>query len=703
MFTSTQAQEVTEEVPLPPTLTEIPSLIPTFTEPPSLTPTLTATYTETPSETPTLSETPTEAPTETQVIPSATVSDVPLPTLTSTPIPTLTPIQLSVETPTLIPTASFTPEPAEASQSFGFVTLDSSTVTYRYAADMNELVAAIEEANSNSRYVIWLTGTEYLFDELDDTLEVASDVIVIGNNPNSPPTLRKTTTQDARAFYVLGSGKLLLRNLIIKDFQNAGTGGAVYNQHGQLLVYDVRFENNTSMADGGAITNLGTLNVWNSTFDNNRSQFGGGALRNNGGTIEVRCTTFSANRALYAGGINNYLGNTLMVNFSNFEDNIADREDLFGPSEAIYNEPTQLNVDALFNWWNHASGPRPVGQGDSVSPNVTFQIPPSILVQQSEVPIDDPVLCFEPEEVIVPPPSDPTPTPTPIVPPWDLNAYGIQLLHDEQEWNDLEEQYILDGANRVANAFSLFGTLGNTLPDKFKTVMGSNITFLRLAETQPANSPYAFYYSTSAGNCQTFDPNAIILTITVACRGFIKQENHWITGGLVLEQAVIHELGHVLDIRSGYQLRNIVGSGYFLADCTGNRTMGTSAGASWTRGERGWGSAVPQPNQQPPAQLISEFQQNPLNQTDHVEAVADMFLNWVYRRTTDNPPTNISNTPLSDVLPPFDACNYALAGTWRGFQNIMRDGSSDPSKPGNARYWWMEAVLDTMFSQQGWG
>jgi hypothetical protein len=301
-------------------------------------------------------------------------------------------------------------------------------------------------------------------------------------------------------------------------------------------------------------------------------------------------------------------------------------------------------------------------------------------------------------------PATPTPTATPMP---TLSSYGISLVSDGLQWDVIEATNILNGANRVADAFSRFQVFGNTLPDKFKTVMGSSLTFLRLAETQPVNSPYAVYYGTNAGNCEVWDPTVVIATIVVACRGYMRQTDTWITNGFVTEFAAVHELGHVVDIRSGIQLRTIVGStNLFLGDCNvnttypeGERVMGVVS--TWERGQRGWGSTDPDSGN---GQEISQFQQNPYNQTDGVEAAADMFLNWVYRRTSDAAPTNIplEFNPLGRDGPPVAACNYAISGSWLGFRNINRDGSDDTRRPGNVRYWWIEGTLQVIFRSQTW-
>jgi hypothetical protein len=57
-----------------------------------------------------------------------------------------------------------------------------------------------------------------------------------------------------------------------------------------------------------------------------------------------------------------------------------------------------------------------------------------------------------------------------------------------------------------------------------------------------------------------------------------------------------------------------------------------------------------------------------------------MFLNWVYRRTSDAPPQD-------------DPCDYALSGNWVGFENIDIYGDSDLQLSGNVRYWWMDEQM----------
>jgi hypothetical protein len=136
--------------------------------------------------------------------------------------------------------------------------------------------------------------------------------------------------------------------------------------------------------------------------------------------------------------------------------------------------------------------------------------------------------------------------------------------------------------------------------------------------------------------------------------------------------------------------------------------MGVASGQTWARGVRGWGSAEQNASG---GQNITKYQQNPANTP--VEAAADMFLNWVYRRFQDAAPTGIASPfdPLvNDDPAPASACNYEADGDWEGFRNIGGDGNPEPTNPqsgnnpksGNVRYWWMEGTLGVIFQNRGW-
>lgn len=329
------------------------------------------------------------------------------------------------------------------------------------------------------------------------------------------------------------------------------------------------------------------------------------------------------------------------------------------------------------------------------------------------------------------PTSSPTVTETPL-PPSVLADYGIVLLEDGYSWDtSVEIPAIADGIQRIGSAFELFGVIGTSNADRFETVMGEQIAFLRLAATPPPDTTYIYYYNLVSANCRAFLPEpSQINTPVVACRGAMETTEYWPPGstldGRVLQWAVVHELGHVVNDRSGDQLRIAIrgpepaesgepDDNINLMDCdttsyaTGERVMGVIQGLDWARGQRGWGSVQPDGN----TQSISQFQQNPSSQSGDealVETTADMFLNWVYRRTSDSAPS-ISATfdPLIDDGPaPQAACNYDAilnpdGQPWEGFLNIDREGNLQSiARPGNVRYWWTEGVLNLVFQQLNW-
>ena len=55
-----------------------------------------------------------------------------------------------------------------------------------------------------------------------------------------------------------------------------------------------------------------------------------------------------------------------LVNFNNIEGNTG--TGVYG----VYNHPNNPFLDARYNWWGNASGPGPVGSGDNINGNVTY-------------------------------------------------------------------------------------------------------------------------------------------------------------------------------------------------------------------------------------------------------------------------------------------------------------------------------------------
>ena len=151
-------------------------------------------------------------------------------------------------------------------------------------------------------------------------------------------------------FQTASNGSFVLYGMTIANGHSSTGGGAIMAPIGRVDTYDMKFENNTSDADGGAISVDGTLNLrWstlsgntsvgdggavsvggylyldNSTFSNNTAQGFGGAV-NAGYSSQVERTTFSGNYAGAHGGAiaaYNVYGATLNVRTSTFSSNSA--------------------------------------------------------------------------------------------------------------------------------------------------------------------------------------------------------------------------------------------------------------------------------------------------------------------------------------------------------------------------------------------
>ncbi|WP_376693034.1 Ig-like domain-containing protein [Wenzhouxiangella sp. EGI_FJ10409] len=127
------------------------------------------------------------------------------------------------------------------------------------------LRAAIEEAaEAATPKVIALANGLYL---LDDTLEISSDVTLIGNGPD------QTRIHGARLVTRPGADTLRIENLTL-------SGGGMTVGPDSLTIRRVRFtDNEQDFSFGGAIQTTGSvLDIRDSTFDNNRAVDGGSLM-----------------------------------------------------------------------------------------------------------------------------------------------------------------------------------------------------------------------------------------------------------------------------------------------------------------------------------------------------------------------------------------------------------------------------------------
>jgi hypothetical protein len=304
----------------------------------------------------------------------------------------------------------------------------------------------------------------------------------------------------------------------------------------------------------------------------------------------------------------------------------------------------------------------------------------------------------------------------------ELRLYKVEFDEEGQPWTDHELQEILDGVTQIGLAFSQI--TGGIAPTAFQNDM------------LPGLMPYILFRRTNADDneCITLEGDASRndKPSQVTCAGILANGKALDQGDIVGEitaHTVVHELGHLFDYHKNDALKNAVnqipnitmpgsfhegqtaqGNNWngalracgwqltpdrtaYVTDQLGNRQLAPNPasvkiimGASvsypndviryneWSRGLAGWGTY----SQEGQANLTL-FQQNPDN--IDIEAAADMFLNWVYRRNTDLPPSG-------------DPCTYVPTDTtWQGFQNIDFNGNPDLQLSGNVRYWWMDQVM----------
>lgn len=184
------------------------------------------------------------------------------------------------------------------------------------------------------------------------------------------------------------------------------------------------------------------------------------------------------------------------------------------------------------------------------------------------------------------------------------------------------------------------------------------------------------------------------------------------------QYVLVHEFGHIFNNRtraSDPNATDYLGKLYEAVDETHSNDCADSSGNptgycitdnsngvvmgfvfdGWTRGSRGWGSG--------PANIFTDFQQHPEDyflSRDNLEARldetgADMFLNWIYRKLNNNPPSY-------QVVP----------GNWQGFVNkswnpketgcYVSAGCPDSDYSGDARFIWMNGKMAKIFQEMGW-
>lgn len=267
-----------------------------------------------------------------------------------------------------------------------------------------------------------------------------------------------------------------------------------------------------------------------------------------------------------------------------------------------------------------------------------------------------------------------------------LRDYGVEIRDEGPEatqfWSDSELGLIETAITKTAQALSKFTGSGSIL--SFRTAFIENDTVMT-----EYSIPYILFLRgpnregiAPADNCKIKTQGETTTPRTIVCRG-VKDE----AGGLT-SYTLVHELGHIFQGRTvtllgGYSASaNEMVNKAGLRDCEETPLMGSFNGV-FLRGLDGWGSSEPDGT-------ATTFQQNTDRTPD--ETSADMFLNVVYRLT-------------SDTLPSFDieeACDYDAEGSWSGFKNVdVSEQLLEETLPGNRRYWWMYGALNIILQGLG--
>lgn len=134
-----------------------------------------------------------------------------------------------------------------------------------------------------------------------------------------------------RIFRISNSdGVLNLSDLTLEDGFTSGSGGAIWNQNGELNIIGCSFQNNAAVGDGGAINSNSELNILMSTFAGNQAgdtqaKSGGAIYMSGADPIHLSLSNFSGNIATGSGGAVAIAGSHTEVEISDtiFSGNIA--------------------------------------------------------------------------------------------------------------------------------------------------------------------------------------------------------------------------------------------------------------------------------------------------------------------------------------------------------------------------------------------
>ncbi|GIK30096.1 MAG: hypothetical protein H3C32_10175 [Anaerolineae bacterium] len=333
-----------------------------------------------------------------------------------------------------------------------------------------------------------------------------------------------------------------MHHVTIRNATNDGSGlygyygGAITNR-GSLQLFDSEIAENSAIAGGGGINNIGgQLLLERVSIRANQAGGGAGIQNDMNGSVTAICSRFISNGGDYGGGIlNGQQGNAsgnITVSYSVFDGNYGQP----GARVDIHNLMYEyVTLQAYHNWWGNDNNTPSVSSGVSVNPKLSDDptLPPYIIQPQCQPqPAQMPDFC-----VIE---SVPTVTTIEDIESY-LASYGVNIIDASNTnlWSFAELEAVQHGVLASANAFCL---LSNELELGHVTPQQAFQGLLLLADTDKLHFSRTLSHPY---NCLTKKLNSTDLDprfAEIECGDEVQLSEYTIT----------HELGHVFLYRSTY-------------------------------------------------------------------------------------------------------------------------------------------------------
>ena len=165
---------------------------------------------------------------------------------------------------------------------------------------------------------------------------------------------------------IIGSGELLLNNVKVQNNETDRDGGGIWVDDGTVTVQNSIISNNTARDGGGLFNESGTVSITNSDIGSNVATRNGGGIFNNGGTLTIDQSVINGNSVSgnNGGGIFNS-GGSVTINDSTidgnsttsdgggiFNDGLVNRPGNLVINDGIINNNTSANGGGLSNGFN---------------------------------------------------------------------------------------------------------------------------------------------------------------------------------------------------------------------------------------------------------------------------------------------------------------------------------------------------------------